>query len=117
VFANELGEVEAGAIGHEIGGSGLQDLDGEGAQVIFQTRAPGELDGVAGLEGGGEPGGTATTDEAGIAAATGNHGFSDDAGFAVTANADQQGFTGPFQLFHCSQVSFGARCTRRHCRA
>ncbi|MNL41979.1 hypothetical protein D3C87_1644120 [compost metagenome] len=52
VFADKLREVEALTVGDETGGAGLQQLDGEGAEVVFEPGAPGELDGVARLEGG-----------------------------------------------------------------
>ena len=51
VVAEELAGVEAGAVGDEVGGAGIDQLDDEGAEVLLEPGAPGELHGVAGLQG------------------------------------------------------------------
>ena len=50
VVAEELAGVEAGAVGDEVGGAGVDQLDDEGAEMLLEPGAPGELDGVAGLQ-------------------------------------------------------------------
>src|SRR5690606_25537927 len=99
VVANQLAEIEPGAVDDQLGSAGLQQFDGENAEVAFEAAAPGELDGMAGLQGGGERAAATAAHQAEAAPTPGDHGLGYDAALAVATNADQQGVSGPFHLF------------------
>ena len=78
VIADELAEIEPGAVLDQGGGAGLEEFDREHAELVFEAGAPGELDGIARLEGGGKAPGATTADEAEMTATAGDHGLGND---------------------------------------
>ena len=51
VVAEQLAGIEPRAVGDQVGGAGVDQFDREGAQMLFEPGAPGELHGIAGLQG------------------------------------------------------------------
>ena len=78
VIADELAEIEPGAIFDQSRSTGRQQLDDEHAKLVLEAGAPCELDGVAGLQDRGKAAGAAAADEPEMAASTGDHGLGND---------------------------------------
>src|SRR5687767_790144 len=95
MIAKHLAGVEPRAVGDEVRGPSVGELDDERPQVILEARPPGELDEVAGLQGRGELARPATADETHMPATALDHHLGDDGRLAVTADADDQAFTAP----------------------
>ncbi len=97
--AEQTGEmahaVEGQPRSHQTGRHRFDGLDGEGAQALVEAGAPGGADAVAGLQHRLHPARAPAMHQPEMPSVVPGHEFEDDAGLALTAQAEHQPVVGP----------------------
>ena len=89
---------------HQRRGALLRRLDGVGAEVFVEPRAPGDLDLVAGLQQRRHPLAATAAHQAEVAPVGARHHLEDEARLAVPAPADDEALVAPFHAERHSTV-------------